>query len=194
MGAANAKSEFSFYNNVKLHKCSEIQDKEQETIHYYQYLSGLTMDLDVVNNPEKYRKKVSCIQPKCNCSKKKVTLNIYKQVAISKRRFKPGMTYEYKTRRDVFTRNGFNWWIHEITRSTWTVDNEFDVFISGLMPGIVFYDGVFIRKIANKMLQEVDFNSARMIARPDFTRFLKTFIEYAVELKDNSVVVNEISV
>lgn len=192
MGSVNGKSKFSFYNDIKLHNCIEIRGKKKERIHYYQCQSGLTMDLHIVNEPSKYRKKVCCIQPDCSCSKNKVTLEIYNQMAISNR-YKPCQTYEYKTRHDVFTNNGFNYWIREITRSIWNDDKEFEVFISGLMPGILFYDGGFIRKIAKKMQEELNFDLHLIKEQPEFLESLNNFIEFAMVLKDNSVVVNEIS-
>lgn len=192
MGVLNSKSKFMFYNDIKLHNCIEIRGKKKERAYYYQYLSGLTMDLNAVMDPSRYRKKVCFIQPDCSCSKNKVTLAIYKQIAISNY-YKPCKTYEYKTRHDVITKNGFNYWIHEITRSIWENDKEFDSFISGLVPGLLFYDGIFIKKIAEKMLQKLNFDSPSIKDQPEFLESLNNFIDFAAELKDNSVVVNQIT-
>lgn len=192
MGSASGKSNFTFYNDVKIHKCEEIRGKKKERIYFYQCGPCLTLDLNLVTYSDEYKKKVCCIQPSCDCSKKKVTLEIRNQMAISQR-YKPNKTYEYKTRQDVNTANGFNYWLREITRSIWEEDKDFDIFISGLMPGKLFYDGYFIQKIAKLMQQKVDFNRMLVKNEPTFMEMLKNFIKYAAELKENSVVVNEIN-
>lgn len=55
MGAVNAKSKFTFYNDIKLHNCIEIRGKKKERIHYNQYLSGLTKSVCKTKTDENHR-------------------------------------------------------------------------------------------------------------------------------------------
>lgn len=191
MGSASGKCNFTFYYDTKVHHCKETRGK-LEKIHYYQCGRSLVLDLDIPIDPERYKKKVCSIQPACSCSKEKVTLEIHNQIAFSKD-YKPNKTYEYGAKQDVDTAYGFNYWLYEITREIWDLNPEFDLFISGLMPGKLFYDGLFIKKMAELMQRKIDFDDASVKGQPQFLAMLNNFIEYAEDLDEDSVVVNEIS-
>lgn len=188
MGAANAKSTFTFYNDIKVHKC---KNEETEKSVYYKYQSGLASDLAVVTFAEKYKKKIIRIPSNCTCSGNIVQLEIHKQMAVSNK-YIPDQLYEYKTKQMVDTGFGFNYWLHSITRDIWQNDSEFDLFISGLVPGVLFYDGGFIGKITEKILQKLNFENPKIKTEPEFLDALKKFINYAQEMKTNSVVTNAI--
>lgn len=188
MGALGAKCAFTFYNDIEEHKC---KSKRMRKSVYYKSLSALTTDLNCVNASEKYQKKTVCIPSKCTCSGNIVQLQIHNQMAIS-HHYIPNVRYEYKTKQVVDTKPGFIYWLYNITRELWKNDSEFDMFISGLVPGVLFYDGVYIKKIARKIQQEGELERFIVRGELDFYDTLKKFIKYAEELNDNSVVTNYI--
>lgn len=189
MGAANAKCSFTFYDDIEVHKC---ENKKMKSSVYYKYQSGLTTDLHVVNEAEKYRKKIIRYSSDCTCSGDIVQLEIYEQMAITNR-YIPHERYEYKIKHVVDTGYGFVYWLHSITCGMRGNDNELDLFINGLVPGTLFYDGEFIRRIAAEIQQKLDFKKQIIKSEPKFLEALERFIEYAQKMKKNSVVTNVIS-
>lgn len=188
MGAAYGKTDFTFYRDVKPHYCAENLLKREELFCYYQHGPCLTMELQLVNNRNRYVKKLGSIQPSCNCPEKKVRLFLEDQIAVSYM-YKPNEVYEYETKQIVNTSNGYNRWLLEISRSLW-IEEE---FLPPLVPGIMFFDGLFIQQIAKKMQISIDFDCFLVRSEPEFEFYLKEFINFAVDLNENSFVVCEIS-
>lgn len=144
LNTAFAKCEFTIYNGVSEHKCEKRKWKYHT---FYEYNGNKIDQLDIVEIPEKYTKRKIRVQSDCNCEKT-VRLSVVRQAAKSFH-FNPGVVYNYTDKIEINTDYGFTRWLYEITREIRTQSDFVDSFVAALVPGTLFYDGVFMRKISN---------------------------------------------
>lgn len=182
-------SNFTFYYNVKPHLCKG-RKKRREI--YYKYLSGMCTDRSAVNEPKLHKKKTISVPTCCSCPQT-IQLRVSgTQLAISNL-FEPYQIYEYESKEEVSTTQGFNYWLYEITRKLHTV-SEFNNFIGGLIPGVTFYDGEYLGRQFDKIKSEIDFENEFVASEPEFVNFLKKLIHQSISVynQENFFVTNTI--
>lgn len=139
------KCEFTIYKGVSEHKCEKNKKSKYST--FYEFNKACkTDDLDVLEDPENFKKRRIRVQVDCNCEKT-VRLSILNQIAKSID-FNPGMVYNYTDKTEIKTDYGFVWWLYENTCEIRKQSNEIDLFVSSLIPGITFYQGEYMNYIA----------------------------------------------
>lgn len=190
--SAMSKCEFTIYKGVSEHKCEKRKWKYHT---FYEYAgSNKTDKLNVVESPRNYSRRRIHVQANCKCEKT-VRLSVVNQVAKSFH-FNPGMVYNYTDKIQINTDYGFTCWVYENTRAIRSESEFVDSFVAALMPGTLFYDGVFMTRIANECSTLSAQDSSSLIESSEHEdhrcKFVK-LIEFCSDLTRDSFVVNKIS-
>lgn len=108
--------------------------------------------------------------------------------------FNPGVVYNYTDKIEINTDYGFNFWMFENTREIRSQSAFVDSFVGGLIPGILFYDGLYMVRIANECSPLSASDPSRIessVYKDHRSNFMK-LIEFCSDLTQDSLVVNKI--
>lgn len=170
-----SKSSFIFYYNTEVHIC-----ENEESSFYFQ--NGPYQRS--IQDSEYFSKKNMKIPSNCNCYA--VQLKTIDQTSISLQ-FQTNQYYNFEKFEILNTPFSFNNWFHE--EINFKNPTCLKLFRDSLTKGTLFYDGDFIRIVAEGILS----NGWKPIYKnPIYSKVLEKFIQLATQLNSNCVVVNNL--
>lgn len=165
---------FHFYSNLTLHQCKSGIKKNC----YFQSQAYQRNIKDSI----KLKKKIINIPKDCGCENV-VQLQTIDETSISFK-FQTNQFYNFESHQIIETFNGFNDWF--FSNSEHLTHPVVKLFRDSLTKGRIFYDGLFIRTVAEEI------KNLQPFYNHTFSELLKQFTQLSLNLDQNCVVVNHL--